>query len=67
MSLHKRLERLEGRLSGQSTGTSGSPNRARMRAFLDEFAAAKREGRAPSAEAEAVSEAILRRRRQHEP
>jgi hypothetical protein len=36
--------------------------RARMKAYLDELAAAKREGRALSAEAEAISQALERRR-----
>jgi hypothetical protein len=65
MSVHRRLERLEVRVVPEPSRKS-SEARARMKASLDEFAAAKREGRAPSAEAEAVAEAILERRRHHE-
>jgi hypothetical protein len=65
VNLHKRLQRLEV-LEGERSGEPDNPARAnvreRMRAFLDEIAAAKREGRAPSAEAQAISEAIERRR-----
>jgi hypothetical protein len=59
----RRLEDLEEHRAARSAPTYESPARARMRAFLDELAAAKREGRAPSKEAEAISEAIERRRR----
>ena len=38
-------------------------NRARMKAVLDELAAARREGRPPSREAREVSEAFEERRR----
>jgi hypothetical protein len=59
VNLHKRLQRLEV-LEGQSAGTPDSPARAtvreRMKAYPDEIAAAKREGRALSAEAEALRE-----------
>jgi hypothetical protein len=59
----RRLEDLEEHRAARSAPTPESAARARMRAFLDELAAAKREGRAPSKEAEAISEAIERRRR----
>jgi hypothetical protein len=57
-SLEKRLEVLEGR----TTPPENTGARERMRAALDEIAAARREGRAPSEGALAVSEAIERRR-----
>jgi hypothetical protein len=63
MSVHRRLERLEVRVVPEPSRKKSSEARARMKASLDEFAAAKREGRAPCAEAEAVAEAILERRR----
>jgi hypothetical protein len=65
MSVHRRLERLEDRVKPESPRRNPEA-RARMKAVLDEVAAARREGRAPSAEAEALSEAILRRGRQRE-
>jgi hypothetical protein len=65
MSLHRRLERLEDRVKPEPSRKS-SEARAHMRAALDEIAAARREGRAPSAEAAVVAEAILRRGRQRE-
>jgi hypothetical protein len=57
-SLERRLEALEGR----TTPTQNTGARERMRAVLDEIAAARREGREPSEEATAVMEAIERRR-----
>jgi hypothetical protein len=60
-SLERRLEALEGRMPPPENAER-SEVRARMRAALDEIAAARREGRAPSAEAVALSEAIERRR-----
>jgi cytochrome P450 len=67
MSIHKRLEKLEA-LEGQTRQdlqpdeVRHSEARARMKEYLDEIAAARREGRAPSGEAVAVFEAIQRRR-----
>ena len=69
MSIHKRVEKLEA-LEGQTrqdlqpdeAGFARSEARARMKECLDEIAAARREGRAPSGEAVAVFEAIQRRR-----
>jgi hypothetical protein len=60
MSIHKRLQKLEA-LEGQ-TRPDLQPDEARMRECLDELAAARLEGRAPSGEAVAVFEAIQRRR-----
>jgi hypothetical protein len=60
-SMKRRLEALEGRM--ELPESPRRPDvRARMKAVLDELAAAKREGRAPSDEALAVSEAIEWRR-----
>jgi hypothetical protein len=58
----RRLEDLEEHRAARSAPTYESPARARMKEHLDELAAAKREGRPPSAEAPAISEAIERRR-----
>ncbi len=60
--LEPRLRALESVVEPAPQETTRANVRARMRAFLDEIAAAKREGRAPSAEAQAISEAIERRR-----
>jgi hypothetical protein len=60
MSVHRRLERLEERAKPEPSRNPEA--RARMKAYLDELAAAKREGRALSAEAEAISQALERRR-----
>jgi hypothetical protein len=57
-SIERRLEALEGR----ATPPENTGARKRIRAVLDEIAAARREGREPSEEAAAVSEAIERRR-----
>jgi hypothetical protein len=67
MSIHKRLEKLEA-LEGQTRQdlqpdeARHSEARARMKECLDEIAAARREGRAPPPWAEAIGEAIKRRR-----
>lgn len=61
-SLEDRLRRLEVRERPQQRSSRNSAARARMRAVLDEIAAARREGREPSPEAVAVGEAIERRR-----
>jgi hypothetical protein len=58
----RKLEVLEGQRAARSAPTPESPARVRMRAFLEKLAAAKREGRALSAEAEAISQAMQRRR-----
>jgi hypothetical protein len=62
-SLERRLEALEGRTTPPENpnGSEGFA-RERMRAVLDEIAAARREGREPSGDATAVMEAIERRR-----
>jgi hypothetical protein len=60
-SLERRLEALEGRTTSPEN-PERSEAKERMRAALDEIAAARREGREPSEEAAAVSEAIERRR-----
>jgi hypothetical protein len=60
-SLERRLAHLEGRATPPEN-TEPSEARERMRAVLDEMAAAKREGRAPSEEAAAIMEAIQGRR-----
>jgi hypothetical protein len=60
-SLERRLAHLEGRAT-PPVNTEPSEARERMRAVLDEMAAAKREGRAPSEEAAAIMEAIQGRR-----
>jgi hypothetical protein len=60
-SLERRLAHLEGRAT-PPVNTEPSEARERMRAVLDEIAAAKREGREPSEEATAVMEAIERKR-----
>jgi hypothetical protein len=57
-SLERRLERLEGR----ATPPQNAGARKRMKAILDEIAAARREGKGPTQEAVAVMEAIQRRR-----
>lgn len=62
----RRLEERQGQGDARSSQAPESPARARMRASLEEFAAAKREGRAPSAEAQAVAAAILGRRRRRD-
>jgi hypothetical protein len=67
MSIRKRLQKLEA-LEGlscqdlQPDEARHSEARARMKECLDEIAAARCEGRAPSGEAVAVFEAIQRRR-----
>jgi hypothetical protein len=64
-SLERRLEVLEGQSSptrGASLDARRAAARERIRAVLDEIAAARREGREPSEEASVVSEAIERRR-----
>jgi cytochrome P450 len=60
-SLERRLEALEGRATPPEN-KERSEARERMRAVLDELAAAKREGREPSEEAAAIMEGIQRRR-----
>jgi hypothetical protein len=61
--LGDRLRRLEGaRAERLPQPPEDLSRRARMKAYLDELAAAKREGREPSAEAKAISEAMERRR-----
>jgi hypothetical protein len=60
-SLERRLERLEGHIEPPEKPARAQV-RARMKAVLDEIAAARREGREPSEEATAVMEAIERRR-----
>jgi hypothetical protein len=60
-SLERRLAHLEGRATPPEN-KEPSEARERMRAVLDEMAAAKREGRAPSEEAAAIMEAIQGRR-----
>jgi hypothetical protein len=57
-SLERRLEALEGR----GPVPENTRARERMRAALDEIAAARREGREPHEEAAAIMEAIQRRR-----
>jgi cytochrome P450 len=61
-NIRRRLELLEDRAAPETPSEARSEARARMRAYLDEIAAARREGRAPSEEAEAVMEAFERRR-----
>lgn len=59
-SLEDRLRKIEQRVIPEP---SRNPHiRARMKRLLDEVAATRREGRAPSPEARAVGEAIERRR-----
>jgi hypothetical protein len=60
-SLERRLEALEGR-GTPPENTEHREARDRVRAVLDEVAAARREGREPTQEAVAVMEAIQRRR-----
>ncbi len=60
-SIERRLEALEGRAPPEPA-EARSEVRARMKAVLDEIAAARREGRAPSPWAQAIGEAIERRR-----
>ena len=66
-SIERRLESLEGRQGpapeSPEPSEARSEARERMRAVLDELAAARREVREPSAEAAAVMEAVERRRR----
>jgi len=59
--LERRLERLEGQMEPPDRRQRAEV-RAHMRAFLEEIAAARREGREPSPEALAVLKAIERRR-----
>jgi hypothetical protein len=59
-SLERRLEALEGR-GTHPENTEHSEARERIRAVLDEIAAARREGREPSEEASVVIEAFERR------
>jgi hypothetical protein len=59
-SLEKRLEMLEGRATPPEN-TRHSEARERVRAVLDELAAARREGREPSPWAEAIAQAIEQR------
>ena len=59
-SLERRLVDLEARAASERP--RNPEVRARMKAVLDELAAAKREGRPPSPEAAAVAEAMKRRR-----
>jgi hypothetical protein len=62
--LERRLEALEEQASpARPAPLEASSARVRVRAALDEIAAARREGRTPSEEAAAVMEAIERRRR----
>jgi hypothetical protein len=58
--LEGRLTKIEARI--KPVPSSSPEARARIRAFLEELAAAKREGRALSAEAESISQAMQRRR-----
>jgi hypothetical protein len=58
-SIERRLERLEARAEPAELDPEV---RARMKAVLDELAAARRSGRPPSPEARAVSEYFRRRR-----
>ncbi len=61
MGLKDELHRL--RKGAEAAPDRPNPdNRARMKAVLDELAAAKREGRAPSPEAAAVCEYFRKRR-----
>jgi hypothetical protein len=60
--IERRLEALEGRIEPPERPERAEV-RARMKAQLDEIAAARRKGREPSEEALAVTEAIERRRR----
>jgi hypothetical protein len=60
-SIERRLEALERRTTPPENPERGEA-RARIRAVLDEIAAARREGRKPSEEATAVMEALRRRR-----
>ena len=60
MGLKDRLEALKAR----ATPERDPEVRARMKAVLDELAAARREGRPPSREAREVSEAFEERRRE---
>jgi cytochrome P450 len=60
-SLERRLESLEGRQGPPPESPEHREARARMRACLDEIAAARREGREPSEEAVAVMKAFERR------
>ncbi len=62
--MNRRLEALEARAEPELPRNPEA--RARMRALLDELAAARREGRPPSPEALAVCEAFEKRRRERE-
>jgi hypothetical protein len=61
-SLGRRLEALEGRAPPGPLSEARSEARQRMKAVLDEIAAARREGREPSEEAVAVMRAFEERR-----
>ena len=61
-SMERRLEALEARTA--PVRASDPAVRARMKALLDELAAARREGRPPSREALDIVEAIRKRRRE---
>ncbi len=60
MGLSDRLRRLEAEAKPQRNPET----RARMKAVLDELAAARREGRPPSREAREIAEAFEERRRE---
>ena len=62
MGLKDRLEALKARATPEPP--PHPETRARMKAALDELAAARREGRPPSREAREVSEAFEERRRE---
>ena len=67
MGLRDRLGRLGGRLRRLEVAAgprSGPEARARMKAALDELAAARREGRPPSREAREIAEAFEERGRE---
>ena len=59
--LRGRLEALESRAASERP--PNPETRARMKAVLDELAAARREGRPPSREAREIAEAFGERRR----
>jgi hypothetical protein len=58
--IEKRIQDLEGRI-GPPERSEKKSAKERIRAYLDEIAAAKREGREPSAEAAAVFGALRER------
>ena len=58
------IERRLGALEAKTEPGRDPEVRERMKAVLDELAAARREGRPPSPEARAVSEYFRRRRRE---